>query len=181
MKTILQQIAIVGLCISLYSCVSYDVSYIQAPTVQPKAQKVFLLVKDSLNPQNYYGQNNNAFIKTLAQTISEDLTKSKVNNLFKVHSNVYSLDTQDDINGLINNYDPDAIITVKREQSMLVRSKYSTYYNGGTYTITVVSAKTRKAYWKSIIEVANENYTQVSDYVDLAKQIVDKLKLDGII
>jgi hypothetical protein len=181
MKTILQQIAIYGLCISLYSCVSYDVSYIKASTVQPKAQKVFLLVKDSAASQNYIGQANNTFLKTLAQTISENLTRSRVDNIFKVHSNVYSLETRDDINRLINNYNPDAVITVKREQSTLVRSKYSTYYNGGTYTITVVSTKTQKAYWKSIIGVANENYTQVSDYIDLAKQITDKLKLDGII
>jgi hypothetical protein len=183
MKTTLKLTALLAICLSLCSCATYNVAFFKAPTTEPKAQSVYVLVNDSLGGSALKNTDENApnyFMKRLTGYIGKSLTDNGIKNTVKIYSSVYSLETLDDITTQINNLKPDAIITIKREQTVFGASKYGVYYGGGTYSISIASSKTNKVYWKSVIDTQNESAFMESDYESLLKQIIDKIKQDGI-
>lgn len=184
MKTLLTYLFIASLCIPLYSCASYNLSYVKSAEIKPKPNKLYILVTDSI-PSERYGINTsgsqNDFMVNLSKNISICLTQNGIKNRLKVHSEIYTLENDDDISLKIKNYEPDAVMNVKREQSLLLSGKYGTGYNGGIYTITITAMGDKKPYWKAIVETINEYYSSDAESTDLAKQVIDKLKADGII
>ncbi|HWY38477.1 MAG TPA: hypothetical protein VNY73_07955 [Bacteroidia bacterium] len=183
MKTLFKCPLIAAACLFLSSCASYNVSYLKSTAQQPKVNKLYILVNDSLTSMRLgmNGSDQNAFMKALSQSISNCLTQCGVKNTLKVASSVYTLDSKEDINLQIKSSGADALVNIKREQSTVMSGKYGSSYNGGVYTITVSSINDNKPYWKAVIESTGEIYSQESDYTSLAKQVVDKLKADGII
>jgi hypothetical protein len=167
-------------CLLACSCATYTVSFVTAPAPNQKVNKAYILVVDSLPAINYWNANN-TFLKNLSQTVSDSLTRRGVKNYLKVYSSVFSLETYDDITLQENNYAPDVIISIKREQSNLISGKYGSYYNGGLYLVTLSSPGNKKPYWKSIVQIQNEREAIYDDYSALTAQIMSKLQADGII
>jgi hypothetical protein len=183
MKTTIKLTVLLAICLGLCSCATYNVTFFKALTTQPKVQSVYVFVNDSLGGSalNNTDENSpNYFMKKLSGYIGKALTNNGIKNTLKIYSSVYSLETLDDITTQINNLKPDAIITVKREHTTLGASKYGLYYGGGTYSISVSSSKTSKVYWKSVIDTSNESGFMESDYESIIKQLIDKIKQDGI-
>jgi hypothetical protein len=184
MKTFIRQFLIFATGIGLCSCASYNVAFVKNSDAISKSGKVYILVKDSVSSLQYSinsSANQNNFMKAFSASISDALNRSGIKNTIKIRSNVYSLESDDDINLQIKAYGPDAIMSIRREQSTLTSGKYGSYYNGGIYTICLSAPGAKGPYWKAIVQAFNETYSGVDDYAALAKQIIDKLKADGVI
>ena len=140
MKTLLKSYFFLAAALmGLSSCATFNVSYLKSSDLQTKMTKPFILVKDSLSPVQYgnSGGDPNIFMNSLSQSISNCLSQNKINNTLKIVSSVYTLESSQDLTLQIENYAPDVIMNVKREQSTLVAGINYSSYNGGIYSITL--------------------------------------------
>ncbi len=155
-----------------------------------------IVVKSEVNFNNdaeYHTKINSAFIEVKDIKLSyflDGLNDSLVSNLktknviiqsFK--TDALSLDSEKNIQNQIKLLNPEVLIILERADTNIGRGRYTDFYDGGIYVMTIKLLKEDKTIWKATISTKNEYVNRGHPRIinQTTQQIIAKLQTDQLL
>ncbi len=155
------------LLIALQSCVSSKLETNKDAEYTQKPRKIFLVISGSKDAKQFNTQLYNSLVRNFKKRniVCDGFVRDPL-----------SLQTEQDINNSINNFDPDALMVIKMTKVDMMNGGAG----GGTFEISLIENKKKKTVWKGVLDVTGPfNGTDVVN--SATKTIIKKLQDDQVI
>ena len=165
LKKLLSFILFLFLLSTLSNCVS--IKSVRDPNFNKKISKVFVEIDGSNRAENYF--------ENLKFNLNRRFYESDIESIFYMR-NALSLDSPEDKNKQIAEYQPDVIFYIIQTSHNTVNGVNS----GGVLELTLVEPGSDKPVWKAVLEMDTGGWG-MGDHAQVANKIFEQLRKDGII
>jgi hypothetical protein len=125
----------------LQACASTNITSNKMVGYNKKPKKIFILTNNT--------SQTNKFCTTLARNFLAKFNEKDIKTAIYIRDS-FSLETQEDVDKKINDYNPEALFVLQQTESHSTNGRI----DGGTFEITLIDTETHKPVWKSEIQIS---------------------------
>ena len=153
--------------------VKSQVDFNNDPEYHTKIKSAFVEVKDIKLSYFLYGLNDSLIANLKIKNVTIQSFKT----------DALSLDSEKNIQKQIKLLNPEVLIILERADTNIGRGRYTDFYDGGIYTMTIKLLKEDKTIWKATISTKNEYVNRGHSRIinQTTQQIIEKLQTDQLL
>ena len=155
------------LLVFLTSCATANLTSNKASWYTKKLSKTYVIANTAKQAET--------FTRALCKELLFLFEDNSVESDFEIR-NPLSLDSEQDVEDRINEFNPDQLILIKQT------SLHSTngLVDGGQFEISIIEKESKKVVWKGLLDVYGQFGMEMSIKQSL-KKLTEKLKQDGLL